>query len=246
MPYVKRRTMRQVAANLLAVLSCLVLSSSLGWSSGRGVSAATPAKSLGTKAVDVDHQYRLDAVTISKVTIADQPIQPGLSSGAREDEAGTPFQANEDWLKNMSISLTNRTDEAIVCAQIQLWFPDTGDGGPGRPVTVYTITVGKRPEWSTYFKDGSKLQPDPNKKPLLLAAGQTLTIPIADYIDQIQSSVEENISFSKVTRVNIRRFKFYFVGGMTWDDTGFSVPDNAHRGKYTKLAPTYFPGHPPN
>jgi hypothetical protein len=241
MPHMKQHRMH-VAASLLALLSCLVLS-------GRHVAAvfaATHGNSLGAKTVDVDHQYRLDAVAISKVSVAGQQIQPGLSSGAREDQAGTPFPADEEWLKNMSISLTNRTDHAMVCAQIQLWFPDTGDGSPGQPVTVYTITIGQRPEWSTYLKDGSKLPPDPSKNPLSLAPGQTLLIPVADYIDQIQSTVEEKLLFSKVTRVNIRRFKFYFAGGMRWDDTGYSVPDGSYPGRYTKLAPTYFPGHPSN
>ena len=43
-----------------------------------------------------------------------------------EVRAGKPFQTDEDWLKNIPIFLKNRTDKVIVCADVQLWFPDTG------------------------------------------------------------------------------------------------------------------------
>jgi len=202
---------------------------------------ATPG-TLGTRIVDIDRQYRLDAVTITKVTIAGQQIQPGIS-GMREEERGTPFQADEDWLKNMSISLLNRTDKAIVCAQVQFSFPDTGDGSPAQPITTYTITVGQQPESSLHYADGSRIPPDPTKQPLLLAPGQTLVIPVADSIDAIQSRIEEKMLFSKITRVNIRRYMLYFVDGMRWDSSGYQVPDSDHPGHYTRLSPTYFPGH---
>ena len=60
------------------------------------------------------------------MTVEDQWIQPGTSAGAHEVRAGKPFQADEDWLKNMPIFLKNRTDKVIVRADVQLWFPDTG------------------------------------------------------------------------------------------------------------------------
>jgi len=222
---------KHVTAVFVALACSLVLS---GW-------PATPG-TLGTKTVDIDRQYSLDAVTIAKVTVAGQQIQPGIS-GVRQEESGTPFQADEDWLKNMSISLLNRTDKVIVCAQVQFAFPDTGDGSPAQPITTYTITVGQRPESSLHYADGSRIPPNASKKALLLAPGQTLVIPVTDSIDAIQSRIEETTLFSKVTRVNIRRYMLYFVDGMRWDSSGYQVPDSDHPGHYTRLAPTYFPGH---
>jgi hypothetical protein len=246
MSYTKQHT--KLFTAMIAVLACLVLTGWLGWRFA-AVAAANPGKNMGTKTVNIDHQYSLDAVAITKVTVAGEQIQPGVATAAREDKPGTPFQADEDWLKNMSISLKNRTDKAIVCVQVQLFFPDTGNGvtPQGRispTVMVYSITVGQRPEWSTYLSDGSKLAPDPTKRPLLLAPGQTLVIPVADYIDEIQSMVEEKLPLSQVTRVNIRRFRFYFADGMRWEDVGYAIPDPDRPGYYTKLARNYFPGHP--
>ena len=201
---------------------------------------------LGTRTVDIDHFItNFDAVRITKVTVAGQEIHVGLSTGAREDERGTPFQADEDWLKNMIISVKNRTEKVIVCVQIALWFPDIGDGSsPARPATAYTITVGQRPDWSLHYRDGSRIPPEPTKKELSFAPGQTIVIPVADYIDAIQSTVEEKIPFSQVTRVNISRANAYLADGTRWDGAyaAYYVPDPDHPEHDTKLGPTYFPG----
>lgn len=225
---------------MLAALACFVLSG-LGWRIAP-VGAATGR--LGTKMVYIDAQYRVDPVTITKVTVGDQQIQPGVSTGAREVRPGTPFRADEDWLKNMSVSLKNRTNKVIVRAELQLWFPDTGDGSPSQPVTVHIISVGRRPEIDSFASHGQKLQPEPGKTPLLVAPGQTVVIHFVDDLDAMQSRVEETLSFAQVTRVAIQRLRVYFVDGMSWDDLhGFGVPDLNHPGRFTYMDRNrFFPG----
>lgn len=206
------------------------------------VAVANAEKSLGTKTVNIYDQNRMYAVSLTKVIVAGQQIQPGLSTGgAQELRPGTPFQADEDWLKNTSITLQNRTDRIIVRAEIMLLFPDTGDG-ISQPITEYMITLGQRPEINTYTTRGEKIRPEPDKKPLLFAPGQTVVVPLADYIDSIQSTVEARLSFSQVTRLVIRPFQFYFVDGMRFDERGFAVPDPDHLGQYKNLGPKFFPG----
>jgi hypothetical protein len=224
----------------LAVLAYLVVLGTLWWSSAP---VAANGNSLGTKSVDVDSlTTRFDAVTISKVTVAGQEIQPGRSSGAKETTPGTPFQADEDWLKNMSIFIKNRTDIVIVCVEVDLEFPDTGDG-KAQPVTEYIVRVGQLPEWAQYYRDGTKMPPDPTKKPLLLTPGKTLEIQVADFIDQIQAAVEDKLPFQQITRVNISRDLVYFRGGMRWHGSSYEVPVTDRLGYYTKLAADYFPGN---
>src|SRR2546422_11404891 len=96
---------------LFAMVSAAFLMSGLG--SPSVPLPAVDGRTLGTKMVYIDAQYRVDPVTISKVTIGDEPVQPGLSTGAREDKPGAPFQADENWLRKMSIWLKNRTDKVI-------------------------------------------------------------------------------------------------------------------------------------
>jgi hypothetical protein len=202
---------------------------------------ATNGKTLGTKMVYIDAQYWVDPVTITKVTVGDQQVQPGLSTGAREVKPGTPFQADEDWLKNMSVILKNRTDKVIVRAEIMLYLLD-----PSQLVTAHTIMLGHRPEVASFTKSGQKLPPEPDKQALFLAPGQTLVVRVGDYVDEIQSIVEEKVLFSQVTRAAIQRTRFYFADGMRWDDlVGFGVPDPKHPGEFTNLNKnTYFPGDP--
>jgi hypothetical protein len=202
---------------------------------------------LGNKVVDVDYLVtKFDAVTISKITVAGQQIQPGLSSGPREDKSGKPFEEDEDWLNKMSIFLTNQTDKVIVCAEVELWFPEIGDGSLGHPSTMYKITVGERPEWSIYYRDGTKIQPDPDRKLLFLAPGETVEVPVADYLVAIRDRIEEKMLFSKVSRVTLSRHNFYFADGMRWDanSRGYYVPETGRPGHYTKLAEDFFPGRP--
>lgn len=238
-PKQSRKQHTKLVAVMLAVLACLVLS---GWSWHIApVAAATTGKSLGTRTVNIYDQNRMHAVTITKVIVAGQQIQPGVSTGgAHEMQPGTPFQADDDWLKNTSITLQNRTDKMIVRAEIMLLFPDTGDG-ISQPITEYVITLGQRPEINT-FSHGQKFPPESDKKPLLFKPGQTLVISISDYIDSIQSLVEEKLPLAQVTKVVIRPLQFYFVDGMRWDEKGFSVPDPDHLGEYKSIGPKIFPG----
>jgi hypothetical protein len=244
MSYTKQHT--KLVAAMLASLAL----SGFGWRIAP-VAAANPGKSLGTKMVYIDRQTRMDPVTIEKVTVGSQLIQPGVSTAARVDQPATPFQADQDWLKNMSISLKNRTDKVVVRAEVQLFFPDTGNGitPQGRispTVTVYTMELGQRPEIDSYASHGQKIPPEPGKQPLLLAPGQTLVIHVADHVDEMHSRVEETLPFSQVTRVAIRRLRFFFVDGMRWTDLDrFGIPDPNHPGQFTNLdSGRYFPGHP--
>ena len=240
----KKQNTKQHAKLVASVLVCLALSGWLGHIAL--VAAANPGKYLGTKAVHIDRQTRMDPVTIERVTVGGQLIQPGVSTGPREERPGAPFQADEDWLKNMTIILKNRTDRVIVRAEIALFFPDTGDGSSSRPVTEYVITAGQRPEIDSFTSQGRKLAPEPNKQPLLFAPGQTIAIHVADHVDAMQPTVEEKLPFAQVTRVAIHRLQFFFSDGMRWTNLErFGLPDPNHPGQFTNLdSGRYFPGHP--
>jgi hypothetical protein len=233
---------RRQTGLMLAAVGSLTFTIWLGWHVTSAEAAKTGA--LGTKVVDMIEVQRVwDAVRITKVAVAGQPIGTGLSGPRGEYRQGPPFQADEDWLKNMTISLNNRTDKPITCAQLRLWFPDTGDGTATRSITNYVIKLGQRPESALHYADGSKIPPD-QMRPLLLTPSETLLVHVGDYIEEIKATVESlgNIQFSQVTRVNIEPTDFYFTDGMRWVGHTYYTPDPDHPGIYTKLADTYFPG----
>jgi hypothetical protein len=241
----RKKQHEKLVSVMFAALTCLVLLGGLGLRIA-SVAASTTG-TLGTKTVDINKQTRMDPVTVIKVTVGDQQIQPGVSTaGVRLVRAGTPFQADEDWLNNLSIVIRNRTDKAIVRAEIELFFPDTGDGGPGKPVTAYTITLGQRPESGAFTSDGRKLSRQLDKKPFFFAPEQTFVVQLADYFDEIRSAVEEKTIVSEITRLVIQRTQFFFEDGMRWNDLyGFGIPDPNHPGQFTNMErATYFPGNP--
>jgi hypothetical protein len=204
--------------------------------------SASVAASL--KVVNVDLSTTLDAVRIIGVAVAGNPVEVG-QAGVREDRPGKPFQADDNWLKNMTISIRNRTDKTIVSGEVMVWFPETLGNSPERPeaTTMYRLRFGQRPDVARYYKDGSKIPPD-TFKPVELAPGQTMVIPLADHIDAIQSLVEGvgNTPFSHITKINLQRGSFYFVDGMRWENFSYFAPDLEHPGKYTALAQDFFPG----
>jgi hypothetical protein len=237
-----RQHKQQKLVRAILAVACLALA---GWSGWRiaPVAAANPGKSLGTKTVNIYDQNRMHAVIITKVIVAGEQIQPGVSTGGvQEVRQGTPFQADDEWLKNTSITLQNRTDKMIVRAEIMLLFPDAGDGSASRPLIEYMITLGQRPEINSYNSRGEKFRAEPDKKALLFAPGQTLVVPLADYIDSIQSMIEYKLPLSQITRLVIRPFQFFFVDGMRWDENGFATPDTDRLGQYKNLGPKFFPG----
>jgi len=231
-------------ARMIAALACAILLGWLGWRVAP-VAAANTGDSLGTKFVNIFPQSRLSAVSINKVMVGDQVIRPGLADAFdHETKRGTPFQADQNWIKNMSISLLNRTDKVIVRAEFQLFFPETGDGKT-QAVTAPFVTLGQFPEINTYQTHGRKLKPHPEIKPLVFAPGQTLVVSFADYADFIKRAIEgaeTSMPFAQITKVNIIEQNFYFVDGMRWGPGGYQTPDPGHSGIYTVLNPRFFPG----
>jgi hypothetical protein len=230
-------------------LSVMIASMAIsGWLGTQiAVSAANPGQTIGPKTVDVDIQTRMDAVTISEVTVGNQLIRFGVSAGAKEINPGTPFQAGEDWLQNTSIFLKNRTNKPIVDVVLGLYFPETGDGmSPSTPVTEYVLDFGRRPDIDSFLRSGRYAPPDPSSKPLIFLPGEVLVIHLSDYIGEIQSMVGQKMPLAQVTRCNISRTHVYFDDGMMWSaGDGFSIPSPDHSGKFVALdRGHYFPGHP--
>jgi hypothetical protein len=173
-------------------------------------------------------------------------IQTGVVGGPKVMQPGTPFQANGDWLKNMSIVLKNRTNKTIEWALIYIYFPDTGDGIT-QTESLYSIQIGQMPAVDFFTGKGGKVLPHhPGGSPLSFAPGQTLVIKIADHLDEMQSIIEAKLPLEQVTRIAIEPNAFFFEDGMRWDTINrFGTADPNQPGKFTNLDKgRYFPGDP--
>jgi hypothetical protein len=210
-----------------------------------------PAASLPPQGLDrtvyIGRQTRMYPVTVERVTVGDQVIQTGVMGGPRVLRSGTPFQANNDWLKNMSIVLKNRTDKNIDWAQIYVSVPDAAEGLT-KTLANYQIQLGKIPA-NDFFthRDGTLSPHESGGSPLSFAPGQTLVIKLADHFDELQSSVEAFMPLEQVTQISIEPHYFFFKDGMRWDGAqiAFGIPDPNQPGKFTNMdRGKYFPGDP--
>lgn len=224
----------KMLATLFAVLAYLIPAASL------------PPQGLD-RTVYIGRQTRMYPVTVERVTVGDQVIQTGVMGGPRVLQSGTPFQANNDWLRNMSFVLKNRTNKTIDWAQIYVSVPNAAEGLT-KTLANYRLQLGKIPA-NDFFthRDGTLSPHNSGGSPLSFAPGQTLVIKLADHFDELKSSVEAFMPLEQVTQISIEPHYFLFKDGMRWDGAliAFGVPDPNQPGKFTDLdRGGYFPGDP--
>jgi len=156
-------------------------------------------------------------------------------------EPTTPFIAGDDWIQNLSIHLLNRTNRMIVCANVGIGFPETGDGHT-RPMGIFNLNLGRMPSAAAVDKSGMARPQRPDRQPLSFGPGQTLVIALLDHIDRIRPGVESAIPLAAATKLKIMLNAFYFRGGMKFAAGGYSTPDPQILGNWLHPDPDYFPG----
>lgn len=210
--------------------------------------AVGPGLSVGTdyKVVRCGPQTRMDAVVITRVTVAGNEVQCGLRLGPNNRHPVTPFQAGSDWVGEIDIYLLNRTNKSISWIDLALGFPETGNGRT-EPQRIYHINLGRVPDVDAFsHQTGKRLSIDPRLKSAAFAPGQILIVHLSAYINEVRSYVENDMLLTQVTKVDIHRGTFYFDDGMRWQaGGGFSVPDPRRPGWFRQMDPgRFFPGHP--
>ena len=211
-----------------------------------GVLGALLAQQSGEKVVSAkdDIEQIDDAVLISNVQVAGKTVECGLFiKPPGVIQPVTPFQAGPDWLRQMTISLVNRTDKTIVFGDLHLHFLDTGDCR-SVPCVGTELTLGHMPAIDAYSgRTGLPLRLDhPERPPLDWKPQQTIVVHVSDSMDEIDRVLADFMPVIAVTKVKIYRGVFFFADGMQWGLGRYAVPDPQHHGKFTELPIHYFPG----
>jgi hypothetical protein len=236
----------------LAVVGGLVVISGLagfGLSPGGGTaSPAGPQAAAGVAERRVEVLMggggRLSAVWLQKITVGGQEIQCGLSGPDPEEPYPVvPFEAGEDWLKDMTIHIYNRTEKKIAWLDMSLAFPETGNGRT-EPQWIYNMVAGRVPAVDAFNgRTGEPMRIDPKSVPLSLLPHRVLELHVGDYFNQIEAYVGERMPLAQITQCVIRMPKVIFDDGMRWSASeGYAVPDPEHPGRFKSLDPNYCPG----
>ena len=180
------------------------------------------------KTVGLDMWARsCDAVRVVSVTENGQTID-----AATPKHPGTPFaDPNNDWLKNLSVTLKNYTSKNIAFAVVVLHFPQTKSAGPE---AAWDVQLGRIPANDAYSPTGEALPLSPDQKPLNFGPGQTLTISFAAYEANVRQMLAEQPT-PEVTEAAIQLGEFLFDDGSQWNPSGYRLPDGDHPGRYINI-----------
>jgi hypothetical protein len=214
--------------------------------SKRSIAQSQSTLAPDTKTVRLDRQLPGDPVSIVQVLEGETDVTPTGQDPATDQlykrVDGKPFQAGDDWVKNLVVVIKNLSHKEIVAGSFRLDFPETGVGVKGDSIMTKSVSLGRRPDYALYTFDGHKLDPDSND-PVHLQPGQELKVPLAPYYDEIKTIVDMKRPITSITSLWLRLQFFYFADGTRWAPDNFQKPDPSLPGKYILITPDEFRGN---
>jgi hypothetical protein len=200
-------------------------------------SLAASAQDSGssTKTLAVDRPMGKDPIRITKVMEGDSEVKSDGHEFPNKYFWEATFQAGDDWLKGLTLSIKNESKKKIVYLEVSCNLFETPDwqtelakhSRPDNPVLGQASNVvGWRPEHALYsMRLGHAVKPDTDKRPAFeLAPGQEFTISIEDSLNYstLQSEVEKRAPISNVTACSARVSTIFFDDGTMWQPHAYS------------------------
>ncbi len=184
-------------------------------------------------------------VLISNVAVGSKSVECGLFvKPPSVVQPVTPFQAGNDWLQQMTISLVNRTEKTIVAGTVSLMFLDNAADCRTQVCPMEQIHLGQMPAVDAYDgRTGKPLRSEhPERTPLNWKHGQIFTVRIGDYLNEIGAKPLNYEPVTTVSKVAVHVGPFFFEDGMRWSAGRYSTPVSETPGKFEYLPENYFPG----
>lgn len=201
----------------------------------------------GTRRVRLNSKEPDDPARIVVVKEGNMDVTPGVRP--YKSWEGKPFQADDDWVKNLTFVVKNLSKKEIVAASLDVIFPETGTGSWASPVYGPDISLGRRP--ARYVRvggtDQKELRPAETTPPLHILPGQEMTISFAQHYDQITEAVEQQPHpIANLTICTVQLVGVYFSDGTMWaQGTQFERADPNAPGKYVRISADEFWGRTP-
>ncbi len=197
------------------------------------------------RSVEVESQHRNDAVVVTGVALGNTFLQCGLPESATSVQPVVAISGGPDWLSHLTIYLLNRTEKTVVYGELQLGFPETGDGKSAQaPMTIVPLRLGIMPSAVAYLGSG-QLLPQENRPLFSITPGQTVPIPLSP---AVYSDIQRNLASrmpdsAAVSRLVVRRGSFIFADNMKWNKGSFWLPDPQKPGNWIAVSDRrFFPG----
>ncbi|HEV2492315.1 MAG TPA: hypothetical protein VG204_04510 [Terriglobia bacterium] len=198
----------------------------------------------GAKSVVIDPENRWEAVRILRITDAGQDVLPGRYIGPSY-LPGRRFLAGDDWFKDLSFTLRNRTSKTIVYLGFDFIFSE--DDSSVNAASFF-MNLGEVPK-ITYgaFHPPEDNVPKGTGKPLQFAPGEEMTVSLAGQAEAVSAWIEERVHpLASVKTCALLVGDAYFEDGMRWGAIGgpiwYEYVDKGSPGAWMKSDDFYFPG----
>lgn len=174
---------------------------------------------LGSETSLFDAHAQSDKKTVKLAkTIRPQLKLTNLKVAQQDIKFGESFDAEADWVKNLSFKLENISDKKILYIRVNVNFPETRLTGY---MMSYQVSFGQRPD--------SKLkQINP---PMLLKPGEILEVSLDKEKDRIYNFVGERQPIELIREVELEMGFILFEDRTAWSVGSFmrQDPDNPDR-----------------
>lgn len=145
-----------------------------------------------------------------------------IKVGQQNQKFDESFNADPDWVKNLSFKLESISNKPIVFLQVNVNFPETRSSGN---LMSYGLTFGQRP--------GIKLNQQNNV--MLLKAGETLEVNLDKEKDKIYKFVNERQPIESIQKVELEIGFIIFEDKTAWTAGGFLRQDPDNPRKYNPI-----------
>ena len=128
---------------------------------------------------------------VSPPSIVKEPVAISIKHRGQHVEANQEFDGDADWLKDVTLKLTNVSDKTITYIAIHLIFPETATAEKSS-TGLHQIELGVHPDVPS------------NRSPINLRPGDSMEVTLGNEYGDIKKLVEKRVSIDKINTVTVR------------------------------------------
>jgi hypothetical protein len=124
-------------------------------------------------------------------TIVKEPVAITIKHHGQQIKPNEEFEGGADWLKDVTLKLTNTSDKTITYLAIHLIFPETATAEKSS-TGLHQIELGVHPDVPS------------NRVPFILSPGDSTEVTLESEYADIMKLVEQRVPIDKINKVTVR------------------------------------------
>ena len=137
---------------------------------------------------------------VSPPTIVKYPVAITIKHRGQQMKPNEEFDGATDWVKDLTLTVTNTSGKTITHLAIHLIFPETATAEQSS-TALHQIELGVHPDVPS------------NRAPLILRPGDSIEVTLGNEYADIKKLVEKRVSIDKINTVTLRLQSAMFDDG---------------------------------